>query len=193
MTNLVTDVQATAQWHSLVKEAESHSGIALDEEVESYLVFMLMRYTQKPEMAAKIMALEYLRGVQAAGAERQAALRDVGDQCLLFSGLFPKRAEHRQVRISYYVDLGRSAYHNVAEITRKTVSQMYLQLADRFVEMMDTLQAMRSLQHKDHEVLDPIRAFELWNDTHSKRARQVLTQTTPSMPVWHDPHNSKKH
>lgn len=193
MTNLVTDVQATAQWHSLVKEAESHSGISLDEEVESYLVFMLMRYTQKPEMAAKIMALEYLRGVQAAGAERQAALRDVGDQCLLYSGLFPKRAEYRQVRISYYVDLGRSAYHNVAEITRKTVSQMYLHLADRFVEMMDTLQAMRSLQHKDHEVLDPIRAFELWNDTHSKRARQVLTQTTPSMPVWHDPRNSKKH
>jgi hypothetical protein len=193
MTNLVTDEQATAQWHGLVKEAESHSGIALDEEIECYLVFLLMRYTQKPEMAAKVMALEYLRGVQAAGAERQTQLRDVGDQCLLYSGLFPKRAEHRQVRISYYVDLGRSAYHNVAEITHKAMSKMYLQLANGFVEMMDTLQAMRSLQHKGQEVLDPIRAFELWNDTHSKRARQVLTQTTPSIPVWHDPKNCKRH
>ena len=193
MTNIVTDVQATAQWHGLVKEAESHSGIELDEEVESYLVFLLMRYTQKPEMAAKVMALEYLRGVQAAGAERQTQMRDVGDQCLLYSGLFPKRAEQRRVRISYYVDLGRSAYHTVAEVTHKAMSQMYLHLADRFVEMMDTLQAIRSLQHKDQEVLDPIRAFELWNDTQSKRARQVLTQTTSSMPVWHDPYNPKKH
>ncbi|MBI3562817.1 MAG: hypothetical protein HY080_13985 [Gammaproteobacteria bacterium] len=194
MTHLVTDQQATtAQWHDLVKEAEAQSHVHLDEELESYLVFLLMRYTEKPEMAAKVMALEYLQGVHAAGSQRHQQLRDVGDQCLLYSGLFPRRAERRRVRISYYVDIGRSAYHTVAEVSHRTMAGMFQQLSARFVEMMDTLQAMRSLQRREAEVLDPIRAYELWNDTGSKRARAVLTTSRQVLPVRTHPKFTTRH
>lgn len=183
MSVLMTDASSTAQWQDLVKEAEAQCHIQLDEELESYLVFLLMRYTQKPEMAAKVMALEYLRGMQANGSHRQSQLIDVGDQCLLYSGLFPKRAEKRRVRISYYVDLGRSAYQCVAEASQRTMAQVFSHLSSQFLELMDTLQAMRTLNGGIKASLDPLEAYELWNDTSSQRARTVLGQHTVAIPV----------
>jgi hypothetical protein len=183
MTALNSDLQATAQWQKLVKEAEEENHIQLDEELESYLVFLLMRYTEKPEMAGKVMALEYLRGMQVRGAQRQGQLRDVGDQCLLYCGLFPRLAERRRVRISYYVDLGRSAYHCVAGVSQKAMASMYAHLSERFVELMDTLQAMRTLQGNGKEILDPIRAFELFTECGSQRARHILATSTTATPV----------
>lgn len=183
MVSLINDLQPTAQWQKLVKEAEAQNDIDLDEELESYLVFLLMRYTEKPEMAAKVMALEYLRGMQVGGTHRQVQLRDVGDQCLLYCGLFPRRAERRRVRISYYVEMGRSAYHCVAEASHKAMGTMFSHLSERFVELMDTLQAMRTIHGNKQEVLDPLRAFEVLADCGSQRARKVLATTTAATPI----------
>jgi hypothetical protein len=182
MVKLLVERQATAQWHDLVKEAEAFNGVSLDEELESYLVFLLMRYTGKPELAAKVMALDYLQGAQTMGSERREKMRDVGDQCLLYSGLFPKRAEKRRVRVSYYVDLGRAAYHNVAEAAQAAMAEMFNHLSESFVSLMDTLQAMRTM-HNQEQQLDPIHAFELLQDTGSQQARTVLGQTTQATPL----------
>ncbi|MBI1423956.1 MAG: hypothetical protein GC149_10860 [Gammaproteobacteria bacterium] len=182
MAKLFVEQEATAQWHDLVKEAEAFNGVHLDEELESYLVFLLMRYTGRPELAAKVMALDYLHGAQTAGSERREKMRDVGDQCLLFSGLFPKRAEKRRVRVSYYVDLGRTAYHNVAEAAQAAMAEMFHHLSDSFVSLMDTLQAMRSMHARDQQ-LDPLHALDLLQDTGSQRARTILGQTTQAIPL----------
>jgi len=182
MANLFVERQATAQWQELVREAESFTGVTLDEELESYLVFLLMRYTGKPELAAKVMALDYLQGAQSVGSERREKMRDVGDQCLLYSGLFPKRAEKRRVRVSYYVEIGRTAYQNVAETTQAAMADMFSNLAESFVSLMDTLQAMRGM-HQHNQALDPIQAFELWQDTGSAQARHVLGQACQGTPL----------
>ena len=177
MAKLFVQQEATAQWHDLVKEAEAFNGVHLDEELESYLVFLLMRYTGRPELAAKVMALDYLNGAQTAGSERREKMRDVGDQCL-----FPKRAEKRRVRVSYYVDIGRTAYHNVAEAAQAAMAEMFQHLSESFVSLMDTLQAMRSMHSQDQQ-LDPLHAIELLQDTGSHRARTVLGQTTQAIPL----------
>lgn len=182
MTKLCVDRQVTAQWQDLVKEAEVFNGVPLGEELESYLVFLLMRYTGKPELAAKVMALDYLEGAQSTGTERREKMRDVGDQCLLYSGFFPKRAEKRRVRVSYYVDLGRTAYQNVAETAQAAMAEMFSHLAESFVALMDTLQAIRSM-HSQPDQLDPLQAFELWQDTGSQRARTIIAQTSQAIPL----------
>ena len=184
MANIKVNGQATSQWHDLVKDAESYNGVQLDEEMESYLVFLLMRYTQQPELGAKVMALEYLQGANSVGNLRQEKMRDVGDQCLLYSGLFPRLAERRRVRLSYYVDLGRSAYHTVSELTQSAMAKMFGQLSESFVELMDTLQAMRCVSQQGND-LDAMAAFELWQQTNSQRARQVLMHSTTALPVRH--------
>jgi hypothetical protein len=93
--NLILENTEVAQWHSLVRQAEEEYGSYLDESMESYLVFTLMRFMKDQDLATQAVALDQLR--------------DIGDQCLLLSGLYPKRAERRLVRVSYYVNIGRAA------------------------------------------------------------------------------------
>jgi len=182
MAQIKVSGQATSQWHDLVKDAENVNGVQLDEDLESYLVFLLMRYTQQPQLGAKVMALEYLDGANSVGNLRQEKMRDVGDQCLLFSGLFPRRAERRRVKLSYYVNLGRSAYHTVSESTQSAMAKMFGQLAESFVELMDTLQAMRCVSRQEND-LDMLAAFEQWQSTNSQRAQRIITNATKGVPV----------
>ena len=177
-----------SHWQALVVEAEKLSGIQLDEELESYLVFTLMRYLRRPEVAHRILALDFLEALQSSQQQRNVALRDVGDQCLLVSGLFPRLAERRRVRVSYYVDLGRSAYQNLAESLTKT-AHLFTHLAEEFIAAMDTLQAIRVLGQQDSGLL-PIEAYDLWQDTASREAYAQVLRQSGGLPVTNAP--SKK-
>lgn len=174
---------STAQWQALVTEAEAACRCSLGEEMQSYLVFLLMRFARRTEVAASVLALEYLNGVLSSGRQRLDQLQEVGDKCLLYSGLFPHRAERRRVKISYYVDLGRSAFSQLAANGRVAPQYaLYQNVADTFVPMMDVLQAMRT-QGGAVAVLTPLQALELWQDTGSMRALDELRQATSGTPV----------
>src|SRR6185312_5855189 len=105
MNTLILQPTATADWQTLIKEAEVASHHPLGEDLESYLVFLLIRFMKKAEMANSVLALEFLHSLELAGRVQADQLRDVGDKCLLFAGLFPGRAERRRVRISYFVEM----------------------------------------------------------------------------------------
>ncbi len=185
MEALLLHPTSTAQWHALVAEAQSKTTRHLDEELESYLIFLLMRFTSKPEMATSIMALQYLQGIFEIGRLRQERLRDVGDQCLLYSGLFPQRAQRRRVEISYFVDIGRSAYRELSNCSIKSASEMYAHLSDGFVALMDVLQSMRDLGTQQAR-LSPLDAFSLWRDTGSQHAEQTLRRYSKGTLVMTD-------
>jgi len=182
MPELVIRSSATEEWLSLVHEAEAAAACPLDEEMQSYLVFLLMRFTEKPELAASVLTVEYLQSMQATGRVGHEQLRDVGDKCLLYSGLFPRRAERRRVKISYFVNLGRSAYQHLSEQMEHSTAVLYHRLAGTFVSLMDILQTMRALgTRSDH--LDALQAFELWRDTGSRRALRILHKTSQATPL----------
>lgn len=182
MSSIIMEPSSTAQWQKLVQEAEVLCDYQLGEELESYLVFLLMRFLEKPDFTSKIMALDYLHGLISEGQLQQDRLRDVGDHCLLFSGLFPKIAERRRVKISYYVGMGRSAYSHLAETCREKLCEFYHALSEAFVKLMDILQAIRSMGGH-HQVLTPLEALELWGDTQSQIALKTLRQVSNSTPI----------
>lgn len=181
MNRIVTEPTATAQWHDLVHEAEALAHLTLGETLESYLVFTLMRFTQRPHMLHNIMALELLNSLNKQRARRHEDLRDVGDQCLLFAGLFPHNARRRLVRIGYFVRLGRSAYQQIHDDQQHAAFKLYGQLATDFIAMMDMLLAMRRL-NPHNEALAPLEAFELWEETGSRQARASLSSHTGATP-----------
>lgn len=187
MAKLVVQPTSTAQWHALVSEAEAASGCILDQDIESYLVFLLMRYTNKPHMISRVLGLDYLQAGSANKRVHHDKLRDVGDHCLLFSGLFPQHAEKRMVKISYFVDLGRVAYHQMAELTSTLMGETYANLSREFVSLMDILQTMRTVRGKGAP-LAPMHAFELWQDTGSQHAYKTLRASTGACPVKPDEH-----
>ena len=122
--NLIVEQTEIAQWHALIKEAEAQCSCHLDESMESYLVFTLMRFMKDQDLATQAVALDYLRSHRLTKTMRIEQLRDIGDQCLLVSGLYPKRAEKRLVRVNYYVNLGRSAYHHISDNVQQSVAEL---------------------------------------------------------------------
>lgn len=176
--NILVNSTSVISWYEIIHEAETKCAIVLSEEIESYLVFLLMRYLAKPEVVKRVMAKEFMAGLQLTSLPRELALQKVGDECLLFSGLFPKMAESRLVKISYFVNIGQSAYGTIA----KTRYDLYGILAKQFVTLMDVLQSVRQSKPEFPDLL-PIDAYDLWNETGSQRAMSILKQYTRAMPV----------
>lgn len=173
METLILHPTPTAQWQALVGEAERASSIRLSEELESYLVFLLMRFSEHPEIAHSILANDFLESLYKIKLAKQETLRDVGDKCLLFAGLFPGRARKRRVRISYYVDLGKTAYFSLSDSYLNNLSSLFASLGDQFVGLMDILHTMRELTSQQ-TFLDLLQAEELWNDIKSQHALKTL-------------------
>jgi hypothetical protein len=133
-------------WQALVQDAYEQTGRRLDESSESYLVFVLLRYQADGLLLARTQGMDWLLAMDLAGTARADALRDVGDRCLLVAGLFPGLAERRRVSVDYFIDIGRSAYLGVADVTRQAYAALYAQLARSYGELVHTLNAVRLSQ-----------------------------------------------
>lgn len=135
----------TSQWHALLNEAQAMRQCQLNEDVESYLVFLLMRFTEQPEVSSSILALDFLETQHEVGQQRFERLKEVGDKSLLFSGLFPGLAEKRRVQVDYFINLGQSAYGSISVMEDAHTNNLYACLCQEFVLLKELLNSMRSL------------------------------------------------
>lgn len=143
--NILVESTRVALWHDLVRDAETKAERRLDEALESYLVFTLIRLTEDASLAGRIMALDLLEGLGRFGAQRAADLRDVGDRCLLLAGLYPEQARRRAVSLDYFCGLGASAYSAVSSAGQASVRGLYQQLAYAFRALVRVLIEVRKL------------------------------------------------
>jgi len=164
-----------ALWHALVEDAQALCKHPLHTDETAYLVFLLMRYLQKPELAESCFALSYLDAQLSLGRQKSDKLQLVGDQCLLTSGFFPQRAKRKRVKISYFVELGQAAYLQLADSSIASMSRLYTDLAQHFVGLMDVLQALNKLSDAQ-PLLEPLDAVDLWVKTGSDQALSAVSQ-----------------
>lgn len=143
MDKLVLHPTDTSQWYALVNEAQAETRLILNESTESYLVFLLMRFSMASRLIDSILAMDFLNSMKCTGKHQLELLRDVGDKSLLFCGLFPGMAQRRRVSINYFVGIGQTAYLAVSELQDKPGSDLYFQLSDQFIDLQKILQAMR--------------------------------------------------
>ena len=184
MRSLIIHPTSTALWHAVLNEAQNACSIRLKEDLESYLVFLLMRFTDNPASASSVLGLDFLEGHQAhvVGSNRQYQLKEVGDKCLLYAGLFPGRAQKKRVKVSYFVKLGQAAYCSLSQYLNMQ-EELFIKLCHEFPRLMDVLQAMRE---SSHTTLDLLQSLELWHETGSQLAWQRLCEATEGLPVIMD-------
>lgn len=175
MASLVIQPTSTAQWYALVNEAQAASKQALDEEMQSYLVFLLMRFSQNPQFLAKALGIEFLQSLLEFGQHRQNRLQDVGDQCLLVSGLFPGQIQKRLVERHYFVAIGRSAYSSVASQALQATASMFVHLSQSFLSLVGVLQAMRCLG-QEGQWMPCSTDKELWVDDASQKLLREIAR-----------------
>lgn len=167
MGDLLLKTGKTEFWHALVTEAQHTAKVQLSEDTESYLVFLLMRYINAAQISTNVVALDYFNAHHEPRMKRRALLRDVGDKCLIFAGLFPGMAKKRRVKVSYFIKIGRSAYRVLGDLHKPLQRDLFASLSQQFVQLTDVLHAARQVNP-----LEPLQAYELWEDTHSKMAQQ---------------------
>ena len=143
MKKLILHPTETCQWHALVNEAQASTRLVLNESTESYLVFLLMRFSQGPKLLESVIALDFLESLRSSRSRQVALLRDVGDKSLLFCGLFPGIAKRRHVSLDYFSDMGQAAYLSAGEIQPSQLAELFLQLSAQFITLQQILQAMR--------------------------------------------------
>lgn len=143
MNKLILHPTDISQWHALVNEAQAATRLVLNENTESYLVFLLMRFSQGPKLIESIVALDFLDSMRKSRVQQIELLRDVGDKSLLFCGLFPGMAEKRHVSLNYFSDMGQAAYLTVGELNQSGTADLYFQLSAQFIQLQQILQAMR--------------------------------------------------
>ncbi len=108
---------------------------------------------------------------------QRECLREVGDKCLLFAGFFPEQAEKKQVKIKYFIELGQTAYIQVASLSKAGSASLYNALSYDFISLMEILHAIRGFSDPANE-LSPLQAFELWTDVKSQHALSILRRRT---------------
>lgn len=143
MKKLILHPTDISQWYALVSEAEAATQLVLNENTESYLVFLLQRFAHAPQLAESILALDFLESMAAFGKKQIEKLTVVGDKSLLLCGLFPGVVERRNVQLDYYVDMGKAAYLSVSELQNTPDSELFLDLSTNFPNLQTILQALR--------------------------------------------------
>ncbi|MGL6030241.1 MAG: hypothetical protein ACRC0B_06015 [Legionella sp.] len=143
MKQLILHPTDLSQWHALVNEAQAATHIILNEPTESYLVFLLMRFSQGPELIESVIALDFLHAVNKPRLVQVEHLKAIGDKSLLFCGLFPGMAKRRHVNLNYFTEMGQSAYLTAGELQQKDQADLYFQLSSQFSTLQQVLRAMR--------------------------------------------------
>jgi len=167
-------------WHELLSEAEEKAKLQLEEDLKSYLIFVLMRLMKKPEMLFGAAALNYLESLVQFGESKRQSLRDVGDKCLLLSGFFPKQTIKRRVAADYFISLGSSAYRSLAEEFdarkgAKELSGLYTLISKKFALMTIVLMAAK-IPDENTEIVSPLLAYELQKRTGSSFFLEELSK-----------------
>ena len=142
MRDILTDSQ-TALWVDLVHEAEHDASAPLGEELESYLVFLLIAHMRDTHLHRNAIAIDYLLAKAQPGKRQREELRTVGDRCLLLAGLYPEQAQQRMVGLDYFIAMGSQAYNELAHALRATVADRYQHLARAFARVVRVLLEVR--------------------------------------------------
>ena len=147
---------------------------------EYYLVNLLCQYVRLDAGAVageanEPLALRLARALRSGGSEQRARLRSLGDFSLFMTGFFPDSFRRRLVDVDYYVSMGEYAYGSLARLDEDAFSEVFTELANKFVGFTDVL-ADVSERTALASHTDVLRLYEKWLRTGSERDGQRLVE-----------------
>lgn len=174
------------QWHQLIQEACEYSNIYLHPEVESYLLLTLVHYLQDDRLASDAQSMTLADEVLNTESKiivksHKQRLKVRADNSLILAGLFPAHIGRQSIRISQYMKVGVKCYRELAFLLEGSDKEVYQKLSDSFVPLVDILHTIRA--STGSPALPLMQAMELWSDTGSKSAYQILTVNRQSIPL----------
>lgn len=147
---------------------------------EYYLVNLLCQYIRMDAASGvrddgEPLAVRLTRALQSGGSEQRARLRSLGDFSLFMSGFFSDSFRRSLVDVDYYVSMGEYAYGSLGRRDEDTFSEVFTELANKFVGFTDVL-ADISERTALASHTDVLRLYEKWLRTGSGRDGQRLIE-----------------
>lgn len=177
---LVREQTPAEYFKELVDSALTRQHVQAGDLTAYYLVNLLCQFVRLDARAtdtdvAQPLAVRLARALESGGSEQRARLRSLGDFSLFMSGFFPDSFARRAIDVDYYVSMGEYAYGSLARRDEDAFSEVFLELARRFVGYMDVL-ADVSERTNFASRADVLRLYEKWLRTGSVRDSHKLLE-----------------
>jgi hypothetical protein len=179
MEHPVLREQTPAEYfRELVDSALARQHVQAGEFTSYYLVNLLCQFV-RPDARAIVnehgqpLAFRLKRALESGGLEQRARLRDLGDFSLFTSGFFSDSLQRQSIDVDYYVSMGEYAYGSLSRRDDDAFSDVFADLARRFVGYMDVL-ADVSERTALASCNDVLRLYEKFLRTGSVRDGQKL-------------------
>lgn len=122
------------------------------------------------------MAEKYLKALNADNKIRAELLKRLGDTSLYVSGFFGDSFRRKIIDIDYYVDIGGTAYGNLATTSTDDIfAPVYEDLSHRFIDYVDVLTYI-SQKSFTQSNMDLLRLYDRYLATGSKLAEEQLEE-----------------
>lgn len=171
-----------------VKDAVELQKISISGEVEFYLVNILEHYSKSENLFQKNengkvedrpLALKLYDAVFSSHPNmRFQHLKSLGDTALYHAGVFYDGLFNQIVDVEYYINMGGSAYHSLANLTThhgKILSDMFSELSCHFPKLVEILYTCceREVAQTD---IDILRLLDRYLKTGSQKAKELLEE-----------------
>jgi hypothetical protein len=148
--NVILPSNRLTEWYEMLQVSKQHTGIILDDHVESYVILTLDRYLQDQLITDLALAVEFMQAINLKKTQNRNMLRHIGDRCLILAGLFKLRSERLNVSDDYFCEIGQQAYLNLASFHKLHIDpELFWKMAKHFVAISTLLQSIRVLNQSD--------------------------------------------
>ena len=167
----------TEFFRDLLQSAMRTQEVRSSEHTEFYLVKLLEAFAHpETDWFERPLALDYLESFHSPLPHRYGKLKRVGDTALFVSGLFMESLHRKVVSSDYYIQLGCTAYQQLAGLAGgmgALPGDLFAELADRFPDFVRVL-AEISFEELFPGDIHTLRVYTRWVYTRSQRDAQWL-------------------
>jgi hypothetical protein len=184
MSQLVLNGSLKEFFKLLVGEVVKRQRVRLDEVTEFYVVNLLAEYAEAEKLFSQEtegrretepLAVLYHRALQQDRDEKIRTLRRLGDVSLYTAGFFQQSLQDRVVGTDYYMQMGRTAYGAVAELSGPTAfAGVYQELHTKFTAVVEVLEEIAARGMCASGPRGQVQVFEAWRRTGNERLQRVL-------------------
>ncbi len=158
-------------FHEVVTDALEAVHLTASEPTEWYLVSLLGDFAQG-RITDEPLVVKLAASRDARPAERFRSLKEVGDTSLYVTGFFSESLGRKLVDVDYYCSLGSSAYAELAGRMSGSLTDVYLELSEKFPRFVDVLTEVR--RRCDFVGPDVVKLYEQWLRTRDAWVEQKL-------------------
>ena len=164
-----------------IRAAKTKNDIAIDNDVEFYLVALLCDFIQPAQRSPHLQQLDtplalFLREtLEAPVHEQPTRFRILGDLSLYVGGFFQESFNRRVIDVDYYIAIGSIAYYKAAARVGSSSRHVYEKLAHDFALLVELVAEVAVVPAQSRAV-DILATYDRWTRSNSQRLLQTLLE-----------------